>query len=174
MNITIFMFRLGKNLLKLKYFLQNVVCNLSLIVIGVAIVIVIVVVVVCVKKGICGKKSVGVNPTAEPASKYLPTPPPPPALIPTSGLYQNPLPPIFRVNNQREPSSMGYPYLQPPNYKDSRLPPIHRETEKNISEEIPPSYEPFINQNTTISIKGGFEYPVLPASVYQNSQYMNN
>jgi hypothetical protein len=118
----------------------------------------------------CAKISVGVSPTAKPSSKYLP--PSPPALIPTSGLYQNPLPPIFRVNNQREPSSMSYPYLQPPNYKDSRLHPIHRV--KNISEEIPPSYEPFINQNTTISIKGGFEYPVLPASVYQNSQYMNN
>ncbi len=141
------------------------VCNLSLIVVGVAIIIVIVVVVVCVKKGVCAKSTVGVSPNGGLVSNNQP-----PQASMFTGQYQNPLPPTFTIHNPRQSSFLGYPYPQPPNYNDFRLPPINRVTEININEDKPPSYEPFINQNSTISVNGGFENPVLPASVYQNLQ----
>ncbi len=100
------------------------VYNLSVILV-VAIVIIIVVVVVCVKKGTCSKNAVGVRPTGEIASNYHP---PPPALIPTAGQHPNPFPPIFTVPIPRQASCQGYPYPQPANYKNSRLPPINRVT----------------------------------------------
>jgi hypothetical protein len=92
----------------------------------VAIVIIILVVVVCVKKGMCPKKDVGVRPTREIASNYHP--PPPPALIPTARQYPNPFHPIFTVPIPRHASCIGYPYPQPANFKNSRLPQINRVT----------------------------------------------
>jgi hypothetical protein len=142
-----------------------VLCNLSLIVVPVAIVIIIVVVVVCVKKGVCANNSVGVSPNGEVPSNYRP--PPPPALRSTGG-YQNPLPPIYTVPIPTPPSSVGYPYQHPSNYINSRLPPINPVIESKISEEKPPSYEPTINENSTTSVHGSLEKPILPGSVFPN------
>jgi hypothetical protein len=137
-----------------------VICNLSLIVVGVAIVIVIVVVVVCVKKGMCAKNSVGPN-----GGEVLNNQPP--LGVISTGHYPNPLLSIFTVPNQRQHSSLSYIYSHLPKYKDSTFPPINPVTVPSHFEDKPRSFEPILNQNSTIS---GFELPVLPASVYQNLQ----
>ena len=136
------------------------ICNLSLIVVGAAIVIVIVLVVVCAKKGMCAKNSVAPN------GGHVFNNQTPLAVIST-GQYRNPLPSIFTVPNQRQPSSLSYLYPHLPKYKDTTFPLINSVNKPSHLEDKPPSFEPYFNQNSTIS---GFEYPVLPASVYQNLQ----